>query len=114
MLVIKSSLLLSRRAIGEGAAMITGGSPSCPVSTGLWGVPPLSWIIEVPVMPVSASLAWVSCLTGVSPLKRTRANTRRGSFGSRRRLTTSPTLIPLYSTELPRDNPLTASLNTTS
>ncbi|MNG24478.1 hypothetical protein D3C84_1092060 [compost metagenome] len=71
-------------------------------------------MIEVPVTPVSASLAWVSSLTGVSPARRIRASTRRGSFGSRRSVTTSPTLIPLYCTELPLDRPLTASLNTTS
>lgn len=112
--VIKSLLSLSRREIGEGEATRVGSLPSCPRSFGLSGVPPLSWMIEVPVMPVSASLAWVSSLTGVSPARRIRASTRRGSCGSRRRLTTSPTLIPLYCTELPLDRPLTASLNTTS
>ncbi|MNN75224.1 hypothetical protein D3C81_1915120 [compost metagenome] len=65
-------------------------------------------------MPVRVSFARVSSLTGVSALRRTWASTRRGSLGSRRRLVTSPTLMPLYCTELPRDKPETASLNTTS
>ncbi|MNJ73127.1 hypothetical protein D3C77_698780 [compost metagenome] len=100
--------------MGEGEATMVGRWPSLPLSVGLCGVPPLSWMIEVPVTPVRASLAWVSSLTGVSPARRIRANTRRGSFGSRRSEITSPTLIPLYCTELPLDKPLTASLNTTS
>ncbi|MNJ03122.1 hypothetical protein D3C73_1633240 [compost metagenome] len=71
-------------------------------------------MIEVPVIPVSASLASVSSLIGVSPPRRMRASTRRGSFGSRRNVTTSPTLIPLYCTALPLDKPLTVSLKTIS
>ncbi|MNZ93175.1 hypothetical protein D3C78_1122320 [compost metagenome] len=114
MLVSRSLPSSSKRAIGDGEATITGSSPSLPLSSGLCGVPPLSWMKEVPVMPVKVNLARVSSLTGVSALKRTCARTRRGSFGSRRRLVTSPTLIPLYCTELPRDKPETASLNTTS
>jgi len=114
MLVIRSLLLFSRRAMGDGEAMICGRLPSLPLSSGLCGVPPLSWMIEVPVMPVRASFAWVSSLTGVCPARRIRARTRRGSLGSRLRLMTSPTLIPLYCTELPWDKPLTASLKITS
>ena len=37
--------------MGEGAATITGSLPSLPLSVGLWGVPPLSWMIDVPVIP---------------------------------------------------------------
>ncbi|MNJ69720.1 hypothetical protein D3C77_661040 [compost metagenome] len=110
----RSLLSLSSREIGDGEAMITGSLPSLPFSSGLCGVPPLSWMNELPVTPARVSLAWVSSFTGVSALRRTLASTRRGSFGSRRRVDTSPTLMPLYCTGLPRDRPDTASLNTTS
>ncbi|MCY1178673.1 hypothetical protein D9M73_190380 [compost metagenome] len=113
MLVSRSLPSSSSRAIGEGEATITGSLPSLPLSSGLCGVPPLSWMKEVPVIPVRVSFARVSSLTGVSALRRTWARTRRGSLGSRRRLVTSPTLMPLYCTELPRDKPETASLNIT-
>ncbi len=114
MLPIRSSPLLSNWVSGEGVATITGIFPSLPSSIGLAGVPLLSWMIEVPVIPVSASLAVVSCLIGARATTRMRAQTLRGSFGSRRRKATSPTLIPLYCTELPWERPLTASLKTMS
>ncbi|MNT90375.1 hypothetical protein D3C72_2312630 [compost metagenome] len=57
MLVIRSLPSSSKRAIGDGEAMITGSLPSLPLSSGLCGVPPLSWMNEVPVMPVRVSLA---------------------------------------------------------
>ncbi|MNN34864.1 hypothetical protein D3C81_1486930 [compost metagenome] len=113
-LVTRSLLSLSSCEMGEGEAIITGNLPSLPLSSGLFGVPPLSWMNELPVTPARVSFAWVSSLTGVSPLRRTRASTRRGSLGSRRRLVTSPTLMPLYCTGLPRDSPETASLKITS
>jgi hypothetical protein len=100
--------------IGDGAAMMVGRLPSLPLELrALWRAA-AELDDRGPGDPVSASLAWVSSLTGVSPPRRIRASTRRGSFGSRRSDTTSPTLIPLYCTELPLDRPLTASLNTTS
>ncbi len=111
-LVITSSPLDSSLLSGEGSATITGRPPSGAVSAGLPGEPPLSWITAMPVTPVSASLAWVSCLIGVSAPRRMRASTRRGSFGSSLSWLTSPTLIPLYCTALPCERPLTASLNT--
>ena len=95
--------------------MIRGSLPGpLASSAGLPGEPPLSWINAVPVIPARVSLAWVSCLIGVSLATRMRASTLLGFFGSRRRRTTSPTLMPLYCTGLPCDRPLTASLNTTS
>lgn len=98
MLPIRSSPLLSNWVSGEGVATITGIFPSLPSSIGLAGVPLLKRMIEVPVIPVSASLAVVSCLIGALATTRMRAQTLRGSFGSRRRKATSPTLIPLYCT----------------
>ena len=59
------------------------------------GEPPLNWMTARPVTPVSASLAWVSCFTGVSPPRRTCASTLRGSCLSSLSWVTSPTLMPL-------------------
>ena len=39
--------------MGEGEATISGNLPSLPLRSGLLGSPPLSWMIEVPVTPVS-------------------------------------------------------------
>ena len=90
--------------------MINGGSPRLPSSGGLCGVPLCSWMIMLPVMLASARRARVSCLIGVPAYTRIRARTLRGSSGSSHSASTSPTLMPLYSTELPLDSPLTARL----
>jgi ATPase subunit of ABC transporter with duplicated ATPase domains len=57
------------------------------------------------------SRAVVSTVTGAALETRTRAHTSRGSSGSSRRRSTSPTRMPLYCTGLPTDRPETASSN---
>ena len=72
------------------------------------GAPP-----QAAVMLGIEILARVSALTGVLACRRNWASTRRGSSGARRRVSTVPTEMPLYWTELPSDRPVTGSLKIT-
>ena len=65
--------------------------------------------MDKPVMPDGTRRASVSLRIGAVLSTRTRAITRCGFCGSSRRLVTSPILMPLNSTVLPLDRPLTAS-----
>ena len=99
----------------DASVRITGISRlSTSASNGLPGLPPVSWMIGVPVRLGMVILARVSALTGVSACSRSMASTRRGSSGASRSVSTMPTEMPLYCTELPSDRPVTGSLKITA
>lgn len=114
-LVIASSPSASRRLSGEGAATMRATSSPSETRCLLAGSSPLvSRIMVSPVIPAGTRRARVSVRTGAAASTRTRAITRRASSGSRRRLSTSPILMPLNSTVPPLDRPETASWKTMS
>ena len=111
-------VLARREQLGQGRFRWHGSpEPDAPRSAAAacWqGDPPDSWMKAVPVTPSRPSLASVSTLTGVSPSRRMRAMTLRGSSGASLSWVTSPTLMPLYCTRPPLESPVTASVKTTS
>jgi hypothetical protein len=114
-LAITSEPSVSRRAIGEGEATISGNLPSLPLSGGLLRVAAAELDDRGAGHTGQRQLGLGVDLDrgigrpgGCAPAPG--AGPCRPAAGS----ITSPTLIPLYCTELPLDRPLTASLNTTS
>ena len=110
---IKFSPLSRRVASGEGVAYSTGNAPVSAINKGASILPPVKEITACPVMPTICKRAITPCRIGTSSSTVISARTLLGFSGCRRNSTTSPTVIPVYCTALPRDKPLTLSLNST-